>query len=304
LHGDVQIGHCYVCRAPTDSEKERSKYHQIRLDLEIQARESRQLSDQKNSELENLKREVRALNIVHKDLLSDYELSYRKSTGPRDAYLAENANRMGKIDGEIEYLRKSLDVAGEVERMERTKNELQITIDNLKKRLYFHQSQAERRRGRAMSEISDIVVSLLHADFKRQEEFESAQKVEINFFNDSMAVDGHMNFAESSNVFLKNAVILSLLLAAGADEEFNHPLFVLFDNIEDKGMEPARSHLFQRLIVERATEIEVPFQVIFTTSMMNPELELDDYVIGPAYSKEFKTLQLGSRGESPGQRSP
>jgi len=92
---------------------------------------------------------------------------------------------------------------------------------------------------------------------------------------------------------LKNTAILSLLLAAGKDHKFFHPRFLLFDNIEDKGMETIRSHRFQKLIVELATEITVPYQVIFTTSMMNPELELEDYVIGPHYDHENKTLDLG-----------
>ena len=92
---------------------------------------------------------------------------------------------------------------------------------------------------------------------------------------------------------MKNTAILSLLLAAGSDHQFFHPRFLLFDNIEDKGMETVRSHRFQRLIVELATELTVPYQVIFTTSMMNPELELDDYIIGPKYDHDNKTLNLG-----------
>jgi hypothetical protein len=68
---------------------------------------------------------------------------------------------------------------------------------------------------------------------------------------------------------------------------------LLLDNIEDKGMEMIRSQLFQRLVVERATELNVPYQVIFTTSMMNPKLELQEYVIGPAYTEENRTLNLG-----------
>ena len=152
--------------------------------------------------------------------------------------------------------------------------------------------QAGKRRAIALTKISDIAVSLLKADFKRQEEFEDSTHVEINFENDAMSVDGRANFAESSNVFLKNTAIFSVFLASGIDEKFFHPRFLLMDNIEDKGMEQERSHLFQRLIVERATEIKVPYQVIFTTSMMNPELELDEFVIGPAYTREEKSLKI------------
>ena len=94
-------------------------------------------------------------------------------------------------------------------------------------------------------------------------------------------------------MYLKNAAIFGMFLAAREDEGFFHPRFVLIDNVEDKGMEVERSHLFQRIIVERATDLEGPYQVIFTTSMMNPELELDEYVIGPRYTSDCKSLFLG-----------
>ncbi|ADM09290.1 hypothetical protein PB2503_06112 [Parvularcula bermudensis HTCC2503] len=101
-----------------------------------------------------------------------------------------------------------------------------------------------------------------------------------------------MNFAESSNVFLKNSAVLAILLAALKDDKFFHTRFVLFDNVEDKGTESKRSHLFQKLIVEKTTEVEKPFQVIFTTSMMNPELDMEDYVIGPHYTHSKRTLDF------------
>ncbi len=145
----------------------------------------------------------------------------------------------------------------------------------------------------ALTQVSKIGASILRDDLPRQSEFIKAEDVSIKFQNDAIAVDGRVNFAESSNVFLKNTAILSLLLAAGRDPQFFHPNFLLLDSIEDKGMEEERSHLFQRLIVERATELESPYQIIFTTSMMNPDLELDDYVIGPQYTSELKTLDLG-----------
>jgi hypothetical protein len=155
------------------------------------------------------------------------------------------------------------------------------------------QRRAAKRRDLALSEVSSIAVEILKLDLKRQPEFDNPKKLHLNFKNDSISLDGNVNFAESSNVILKNTAILSLFLAAGADPIFCHPRFLLLDNIEDKGMEMIRSQLFQRLIVERATEVIVPYQVIFTTSMMNPKLELEEYVIGPAYTEDNRTLNLG-----------
>ncbi len=292
LDSNVPEGQCAVCRKPSDPENERSIYNQIRLDLEIQTRETKQLLDQKVSMLAIEKNDLRIRLAAHEQAMMDFDMKYSGSNGPRDAYLAEKTSRVGRIGAEIDYLIRSLGIANEVDVLNQRKNSLQSDIDILKQRDQALNRQAFHRRSKALSLISDIAVSLLHSDLKRQDEFEVAQKVEISFFDDTISVDDKINFAESSNVFLKNSAILSLFLAACKDNEFLHPRFLLIDNIEDKGMETARSHLFQKLIVEHATETEVPFQVIFTTSMMNPQLELDDYVIGPAYSKELKTLDI------------
>src|SRR5215475_2386660 len=107
-----------------------------------------------------------------------------------------------------------------------------------------------------------------------------------------MLVDGKMNFAESSNVVLKNSAILSLFLGACYDLEFWHPKFLLMDNIEDKGMEQERSHNYQRLIVEESKKVKFQHQIIFTTSMMNPELENKGLTVGPKYTRQNKTLAL------------
>ncbi|MCG7876959.1 MAG: AAA family ATPase [Candidatus Thiodiazotropha endolucinida] len=292
LSDEVDKAHCTLCKGEIDHDDEKSRYNQIRVDLELQLRESRQLLSQKNSQVADAKKEYRSLKSLHRSTLSDYKSKYAGDNGPREAYLAQRTSRIGHINAEIEFLTKSLDVAGEIDSLTKQKNEILSEINNLKDRQEALERQANKRRSVALTRVSENAVSLLKADFKRQEEFENASHVEINFENDSMSVDGKANFAESSNVFLKNTAILSIFLAAGTDPKFFHPRFLLMDNIEEKGMEQERSYLFQKLIVERATEIEVPYQVIFTTSMMNPELELDDYVIGPAYTREQKTLNI------------
>ena len=292
LTENAQEDHCGLCKRKTSSDDEKSRYSQIRVDLEIQLRETKQLLSQKNSEILDSKKEYRSLKNAHQTTLSEYKSKYSGDKGPREAYLAQRTSRTGHINAEVVFLTRSLDIAGEVDSLTEQKNDIQSEINSLKDRKQALERQAGKRRAIALTKISDIAVSLLKADFKRQEEFEDSTHVEINFENDAMSVDGRANFAESSNVFLKNTAIFSVFLASGIDEKFFHPRFLLMDNIEDKGMEQERSHLFQRLIVERATEIKVPYQVIFTTSMMNPELELDEFVIGPAYTREEKSLKI------------
>ena len=283
---------CILCKSPLDVEVEKSRYNIIRLDMEMQARESRQLLDQKEGEIRSLRQKARQLRREHEQLLSGFELKYGGGNGPREAFLASRINRLGHIEAEIGYLLRSLDIAEKIENLSIRGIELETEIEALDAKRTALQREAQHRRTAACSEMSRICAEILRSDLERQPEFSSASTVNYDFANDSVSVDGLLNFAESSNVFLKNAAILGMFLAAGEDREFFHPRFVLIDNVEDKGMEVERSHLFQRIIVERSTESEGPHQVIFTTSMMNPELELDEYTIGPEYTSAHRTLAL------------
>lgn len=281
---------CHVCQSKIDPEQQRSRYNAIRLDFEIQRREARQLSAQKSSRADESKRQLRSLRSDQAKMLADYSAQYGHGAAPRDAFLALENLRVGEVSKEIEYLGHALTTAEKILNLSDAKAHVQGQLEVLKSRYEALEFQARKRRSVALSQVSDIAVQILHLDNKHQPEFESAQNVRVNFVDDAMIVDGDMNFAESSNVILKNACILSLLLAAGSDPKFFHPRFVLFDNIEDKGMTTDRSHNFQKILVEMVTELKVPYQVIYTTSMMNPALELDDYVIGPHYTPEDRTL--------------
>ncbi|MEP1574428.1 hypothetical protein [Roseibium album] len=293
LTNDVTEGHCVVCKSPRDPEREKSRYNQIRLDLEIQTRETKQLLEEKKTSLARNKQDLRKLRSEHEDSLREFSLRYSGKNGPRESYLAIRTSRIGHIDAEIKFLIGQMEIAEEIEQLSLEKERLNSELDRIKDRIASLRKDAAKRRGSALTHTGNIAASLLRQDLPRQPEFIKAESVKLDFQTDSMEVDGILNFAESSNVFLKNASIFSLFLAAGRSAGFYHPSFLLFDNIEDKGMQEERSHLFQRLIVEHATEITTPYQVIFTTSMMNPELELDDYVIGPAYTNELRSLDLG-----------
>ena len=292
LDADTPKLHCVVCKSPIDLGKEGARYNQIRLDLELQARESRQLIEQKQGERRATQRELRRLRREHEKGLSAFDLRYAGANGPREAFLASRISRLGHIEAEIGFLQKSLDLAVQIAELLEARISLTARIESLKAREEVLRGESEKRRPRALSLVSEFAASTLRSDLDRQAEFSGAGSVGVDFRSDSISVDGSVNFAESSNVFLKNAAILGLLLAAGTDEEFNHPRFLLIDNIEDKGMEESRSHLFQQILVERVTELGRPYQVIYTTSMMNPNLELDEYTIGPAYTSENRSLRL------------
>jgi hypothetical protein len=57
-------------------------------------------------------------------------------------------------------------------------------------------------------------------------------------------------------------------------------------------MEQQRSHNFQKIIVNLSRETRLPHQIIFTTSMLNPDLDLEKFTIGPRYTEQNRTLNF------------
>jgi hypothetical protein len=293
LSAEKGVHHCVVCGAETDPEKEHARYLQIKTDLDIQIRESRQLLDEKEIAVLQLGRQVRAMRRDYQEKLSEYTVKYDISTSPRESFVAVRYQRIGQIDREYSELGRLRERLVEIAKLSEEKAMLQAEITRLGDRQDALKRAGQHRKAQALTRVSNIARDILHSDLDRQAEFKTAQTVSLNFLDNSIKVDGELNFAESSNVILKNTVILSLQLSAVEDEQFHHPRFALFDNIEDKGMEQARSHNFQNIIVNRSRAVKIEHQIIFTTSMIDPELNDDQIVIGPHYTHQNQTLKLG-----------
>jgi len=83
-----------------------------------------------------------------------------------------------------------------------------------------------------------------------------------------------------------------MLKASCEDASYLYPRFLLMDNIEDKGMEEERSQLFQHEIIKLSEGLTTVHQIIFTTSMIAPDLNCSDYCIGDFYNEQNKTLKI------------
>jgi len=287
-------GICRVCGSERKPEDERSKYLQIKTDFEIQNRESRQLKEAKILEVHQKRIELQREKRAYDSLLKDFSALYDLSSSPRESFLAQCNHKLGQLEQEVNYLQRLLEIAAEITKLSAEKAALNEMIEGLKSRNAVLAREGDQRKRKALTLVSSTAVKLLAQDLPRQDEFLKAQTVTLNFRDDAISVDGNMNFAASSNVVLKNSAILALFSAATMDEDFYHPRFLLMDNVEDKGMEEKRSHNFQSLIVQASQTARYDHQIIFTTSMMNPELDLERFVVGPRYTHEKKTLELPS----------
>src|SRR5439155_10088716 len=107
------------------------------------------------------------------------------------------------------------------------------------------------------------------------------------------------NFSASSNIYLKNAIRFAIFFASLELPYMRYPRLILCDNTEDKGMEPARSQNFQKVVAELSEASDVEHQIILTTSMIEPAFDNSNYCIGDYYTKTKKSLSLNGAGTSP-----
>ena len=292
LPTDTGPERCALCGADMDPQRERSKYLQIKLDIDIQMRESRQLLEDKKGIAKHAAASLRRLRSKFSQMLSEYAVRYELSGSPRESFVAERYQRLGQIDRERSSLEGVREKVSELELISAEKAAVSSEIEQLKDRQKALSTANQARRSEALTLVSNTACKVLREDLNRQEEFRSAKGVFLGFGDNSVLVDNELNFAESSNVIVKNASILALLLAATEDEAFHHPRFALFDNIEDKGMEQERSHNFQQVLVRMSEAAKAPHQIIFMTSMFNPDLDEGKYAIGPYYTHESRTLAI------------
>jgi hypothetical protein len=282
--------HCIVCHEVIDQDVAKSKYFEIKIDNELQIRESQQLMKSKAMEFEDLQGELRSLRREYSTGLAEFVARYDVSNSPRESFLAERNKLVGRLERQLSNLEELRATLERIDALSKERASLNDEISHLEARLKRLAASATSRLSKAMTSVGSIGRQLLTKDLPRENSFERPTTFSVNFGDDAMLVDGKMNLAESSNVILKNSAILSLFLAACYDSECWHPKFLLMDNVEDKGMEMERSHNFQRIMIEESEKARFSHQIIFTTSMLDPTLEDSTYTVGPKYTREHKAL--------------
>jgi hypothetical protein len=199
---------------------------------------------------------------------------------------------IGATNNEIFELNSSKTKFAKLHQLYEIRDQLQKDVNNLRDEIERKEMGLAFELNRKKNVISNLTLDILHEDKDHEETFRDGKKVDFDFGEDRVTIDNRALFSASSMVYLKNAFRLALLEASCTDASYLYPRFLLMDNVEDKGMEPKRSHQFQKEIIKASAKIKVPHQIIFTTSMIDPELEGTDYCIGPFYDDHNKTLKF------------
>ena len=293
IGGDVEEGHCRLCKAPIDNSKGKSQAMRIKLELQFQIRESQQLLNYNN---ELLKTRTADFNVIQRDLdnaQQKFDYAVRNVRSTQDERIDELIQTKGYKEGEIVQYLTLLESAEKYQRLEKELSDAEEEMGKLNRYISAADSKIKRQHNLIDRSICDNGIYLLHNDHDRQEEFRNASSITLDYAQNIIYLDeGHTKLSASSSFYLKMAARFAFFLASMQVDSMMYPRLMLSDNMEDKGLEEDRSRNFQKILVRRLYEFGNPdYQVIFATSMIAPELDKPQFTVGEFYTRENKSLK-------------
>jgi DNA repair exonuclease SbcCD ATPase subunit len=224
----------------------------------------------KKSSLDTIEKPIKQVNQESKEKILEIGSLYNQNN-----QLVESKSKFSKF----------YSLSQEREAMQDKLNKLNDEVNKLEKQLEIEMALKKKS-------ISNLTKAIIQADTNHEEAFINAKNIGFDFGEDRVSIDDRVLFSASSMVYLKNAFRLALLQASCLDKFYLYPRFLLMDNVEDKGMQEERSHIFQHEVIRVSNQITVPHQIIFTTSMIAPDLNDSEYCIGDFYQKGHESLKF------------
>ena len=290
---EVEEGACKLCHRDLDPQASQARTARMRNELSMQLRESQQLQEGRRTEFSNLRSRITKIEAVRNSLAEEFVTLSKNYVTEADAQIDQLNGRVGYLERAREDIARERDLAQQLAELSERRSDLNARITERKESIAAWKQQKDRRQDGAYRLIAQNTANILSEDLLTEEEFTASSTVYFDFAEDRVAVNGKTGFSASSLTVLRNAFHLALHLSSCQSETFRYPRFLLMDNIEDKGMTEARSQNFQRMLVKLSSSLNVEHQIIFTTSMIDPSLDNDNYTIGEKYDFNNKSLKVG-----------
>lgn len=286
----VSSNTCPLCKHE-HSETHKTPYAEIAIELEFQIRETQTVLDRQKEEYDKLCYELPALKNTLDNIQSQLN-SHSTTITPAQAAIEYISKQIGHIEARIQQEEHKLQYARKLASLYKQKEELLTLLNGLNDELERLDLFNRDRDSSVRRIIERKVLAFVQKDNGDEKSFDAPQSFNFDFRSDSFSLDGKQKISDSSMVILKNSLGLALLTESTVDPLVRIPQFMLFDNIEDKGMREERSANFQRIIVEECGKLDGEFQIIMTTSMIDKGLDGSSYCVGPFYDRNTPTLDF------------
>lgn len=283
---------CHLCKTELDKNSREASYLAALNELAFQKKESMKVLIELRTRLSEHAHYLSSTQRSLQTIKSNHVMALRMNS-ERVFKLNELSAKIGTIEERIKNYDTKAKLVAAVEGLIQKKQNLNASMLELGEQIKASKTQTSSRRESIENNLSEKTIELLKKDGGFEPAFNVAQTVMFDFGKDFMLVDGRSKFSASSETILKNSFHLAILLESLVDESMRYPRLLLLDNTEDKGMGPDRSQNFQRVLVEALAEHDdKPYQVIMTTSMVDPDLDKSELCVGPHYKKGMHTLNI------------
>ena len=283
---------CRLCKTPFDSERSRGRIVALINDTALQLKQSEVLQTRREAQLTELDGAVGEIQTEWSKAARDLLALQKVPTSESQEHLRKLHRQTGYLDSQVEHLDDRRKLLEQIAEISRKTNELNNLITRLRSQNDALRASQQKRLVEAYAAIADEIRLLLKSDLRRQDSFENPQSIEFDFATNRISVDGQTYFSASSRVILKSSFFIGFLAAATKKSFFRHPRFCMIDTIEDKGMEPPRSHNFQLQIARISKESKVDHQIIFATAMIAPALDEPEYTVGKFSTRDSPSLAI------------
>ncbi|MFH7000955.1 AAA family ATPase [Flavobacterium bizetiae] len=284
---------CSLCKTEIDNTQGITEARKIEQEIYFQIQESIKINNKKEKELIDLKAKLE----FEKGKLHQMQLRVNQSLNDVRSFRDEKIDTLyeekGFQEGELLQLRTLLENA-EIYQIKKSRyDELQSIIENLIENIRLLKNQQENLKSSVNKSIEKIGVYLLNNDLKRQKDFFEAKEFHIDYRNNlAFIADKNAKYSASSSFYLKNSARFAIFLASLSNDKMRFPRFILCDNMEDKGIELARVHNFQRILISYLKAYNPQsYQLIYTTSFIPDELNNTNYCVGDFYTEQNPSLK-------------
>ena len=287
---------CPLCKQKISDNDLVTEALRLKNELAFQIKESEILLAKKKKDFEELRHKLLILN----EQINSYQVqidSFKISVETTEQKERDELQfQKGNLSKEIEYLKRELLFQEKIKEDRRILDKLIEEIAEFEKRITTERMRLQKNYSNAIMEIKKIAIEFIKKDLKRDlpSDDYSLSKLNIDFEkHNTFSIDEKNNFAASSMVYLKNSILFAFFFASLNLSEMNYPRFIICDDIEDKGMEEDRSHKFQINIFNESQKYKnIIHQMIITTSMIEPSLDIPEICIGNYYTNESKSLKI------------
>ena len=284
---------CKLCKTDIDDSFGITQARKIEQEIDFQIRESKNLISIKKRQLLELQAELESNKLELFHIQQKVNSSINDVKTIRQEKLDQLYVDKGFIEGEIIQLRTLFENAEMYQSLIKLQSDLEQEIEALD----FSIKKISAEQEKLKLDIKDIIekegVYLLNNDLKRQEDFYQAKEFHIDFRNNMAYIsDKDAKYSASSSFYLKISARFSIFLASLSIERMRYPRFIFCDNMEDKGIEKIRAENFQKILVEEAEKFDSEdYQMIYTTSFIPEELNIDKYTVGEFYTEQNASLK-------------